>query len=80
MVIQVYDDAGTIKSRVAIFTDKFVVTDGTSTGSPLVFEGSELKLQVARIATAIVEMLQTPSEKTQLGDFGGGAEGLRLFA
>ncbi|WAX93203.1 phage tail protein [Aminobacter sp. NyZ550] len=80
MVIQVYDDAGTIKSRVAIFTDKFVVTDGTSSGSPLVFEGSELKLQVARMATAIVEVLHTPSEKTQLGDFGGGAEGLRLFA
>lgn len=66
-------------SRFVVNAAQFVVTDGTNTGTPLVFEDSELKLQVARIATAIVEKLQTPSEKSQFGVFGGGAEGLRLF-
>ena len=78
MVIQVYDDAGTIKSRIAIFTDKFVVTDGTSSGSPLVFEGSELKLQVARIATAIIEQLLSANNKLQINGSGTNAD-IRLF-
>lgn len=79
MVIQVYDDAGTIKSRVAIFTDKFVVTDGTSAGSPLVFEGSELKLQVARIALAVFEELRSANGKLVLKGSGTNAS-IEIFA
>ncbi len=67
-------------SRFVVKADQFVVTDGTTESSPLVFEDGELKLQVARIAQAIIEKFQTPTNKTQVGLFGAGSEGVRLFA
>lgn len=66
-------------SRFIINADQFVVTDGTNTSVPLVFEDGELKLSVARIGTAIIDLFKTSTEKTQLGTFPGGGEGLRIF-
>jgi hypothetical protein len=79
MVIQMYDDAGTIKSRIVNTADQFIIWNGLTQHLPFVFEAGVLKLAVARIGTAIIEKFQTPSGKTQIGVFGGGAEGLRLF-
>ncbi|RVD66403.1 hypothetical protein [Mesorhizobium sp. M7A.F.Ca.ET.027.03.2.1] len=50
-------------SRMVVNVGSFIVTDGTDTGTPLVFEDGELKLQVARIGTAIVEVLQSANNK-----------------
>jgi hypothetical protein len=79
MAIQLYDDAGTIKSRIVNLADQYVIWDGLTQHLPFVFEAGVLKLAVARIGTAIIEKFQTPSGKTQIGVFGGGSEGLRLF-
>lgn len=81
MAIQIYDAAGTLKSRIALLADQivFVSPSGEDMATPIVFEDGEAKLQVARIGTAIVEMLQTPSGKTRFGVFPGGAEGLEIY-
>ncbi len=58
--------------QITQIADKFVVTDGTDTGYPLVFEDGQLKLQVARIGTAIVEQLQSANGKLTIN--GGGSD------
>ncbi|RVC20104.1 hypothetical protein EN893_36145 [Mesorhizobium sp. M7A.F.Ca.CA.004.04.2.1] len=66
-------------SRFVIKADQFVVTDGTNDGTPLVFASGELKLQVARIGTAIVEELQSANGKLVITGNGTEAK-IELFA
>lgn len=66
-------------SRFVVQADDFIVTDGTNTGTPLVFSGSQLKLQVARIGLAIVEELQSANAKLVIKGNGTDAS-IELFA
>ncbi|GAA2867521.1 hypothetical protein GGQ99_001280 [Aminobacter niigataensis] len=66
-------------SRFVVKADQFVVTDGTTEGQPLVFEGGELKLQVARIGLAIVEELRSANNKLQIKGAGTNAS-IETFA
>ncbi len=67
-------------ANVVVFANSFKVVgpDGSSEAYPLIFEGGELKLQVARIGTAIVETLQTATGKTVMGALGPGIEGFSV--
>ncbi|CAD7055493.1 phage tail protein [Pseudorhizobium halotolerans] len=50
MLLQLYTQAGVVKSRIAFDTQQFVVTDTAgNASSPLVFENGQLKLNVANI-------------------------------
>jgi len=64
-IYEVYDDGGTIKSRILMNADQFVITDGSNESLPLVFEGGELKLQVANIGTVTAGLLQSPDGLTE---------------
>lgn len=55
MYIDLYTVGGVQRSRVAIMTDQFVVTDGSSVNLPLVYEGGVLKLANARVAWAQID-------------------------
>ncbi|MBZ9985660.1 hypothetical protein LB572_00970 [Mesorhizobium sp. BH1-1-5] len=66
-------------SRFVVKADQFIVTDGTNDGTPLVYEDGELKLQVARMATAIFEVLKSANEKLVLTGSGTEAK-IELFA
>ena len=70
MVIEVYTEESEVKSRIVLNADQLVVTDGSTTSSPLVFEDGELKLQVARIGSAIIEQFSTPSGKLTINGSG----------
>lgn len=50
-------------TRVAISTEQFVVTDGTATAKPLVFENGVLTLQAANIGTVNAGLLTSPDGK-----------------
>lgn len=71
-----------LPTRFTVQADQFIVSsDASSIGvNPLVFEDGVLKLQVARIGTAIVEQFQTPSGKTRFGVLAPGVEGLEIFS
>jgi hypothetical protein len=67
MVIEVVTDGGspaTLSSRIVMSADQFVVTDGTESAYPLVFEGGVLKLAVADIGNIRAGTLVSPSTKT----------------
>jgi hypothetical protein len=53
-------------SNFIINTNKFVVTDGTNTGSPLTFEGGILKSLVANIGTVNAGLLQNLAGTMQI--------------
>lgn len=54
-------DPGQPFSNFIINADRFVVTDGTDTGTPLTFESGALKLLVANIGTVTAGLLQNPA-------------------
>ncbi|TDH35730.1 DUF1983 domain-containing protein [Pseudohoeflea suaedae] len=79
MEFQVKSVEGVLYSQIVVNADKFVVTDGSTENLPLVFESGELKLQVARMGAAILDsILETSTGKTKIGNFGSGAEGIRI--
>lgn len=49
LFLELYTEASVQKSRVSVLADQFVVTDGTTTTLPLVFENGELKLQGVKV-------------------------------
>ncbi len=63
MVIQIYLDGATLKSRIVNLAQQFVIWDGTDQNSPFVYENGELKLAVGRIATAYFDQLQSSNGK-----------------
>ncbi|MES0134520.1 phage tail protein [Mesorhizobium sp. M0016] len=80
LVIEVYTfSPGVLKTRIVLNADQIVMTDGTTTTNPFIYEGGVLKLVTAKIGTAIIDKFQTTSGKTQIGTFTGGAEGVRIF-
>lgn len=77
LIIQVYDDAGTIKGYVTILADRFVVSDGSLEFLPLVFEAGTLKLNVADIGQVTAGTLQSP-DGTMVIDLDNGT--IEIFA
>ena len=72
LVVEVYTDGGTQKGRVTIKADQFVLTDGSNTGTPLVFEDGVLKSQVNDLGTVTAALLKSPDGMVQF-DVAGGA-------
>lgn len=64
---------GVQRSEFAVLADRFVVTDGTDDGLPLLYEGGQLVLDVARIKTAIFDQLQSANGKLVLKGSGTNA-------
>lgn len=83
LLIEVYDDdpgAGvTLKSRVTIIADQFVVTDGTNASSPLVFEGSVLKSLIAKFGNATFDQWSSTNGKLVMKGSGTDAS-LEIFS
>ena len=80
LFLQLYDDGGTLKARVAIAADQFVVFD-PDTGneaSPLVFEGGVLKSQIAKFGSAEAEQFITANAKAKFGTLAPGVEGFSI--
>ncbi|MDP9590559.1 UNVERIFIED_ORG: hypothetical protein J2W19_003123 [Shinella zoogloeoides] len=63
LFLELYTVSGVQRTRLAILADQFVVTNGTATTLPMVFEGGVLKLQVANIGTVTAGYLTGPSGK-----------------
>jgi hypothetical protein len=61
--LEAYQSGSMVKSRFAVMADQFIVTDGSATSLPLVFEGGALKLQVANIGTVTAGVLQSGNGK-----------------
>lgn len=61
--LEAYEDTGVVKSRFAVMADQFVVTDGSETSLPMVYEGGVLKLQVANIGTVTAGLITSPTGK-----------------
>ncbi|APO74276.1 hypothetical protein AM571_CH01441 [Rhizobium etli 8C-3] len=61
--LELYTEGGVQKSRFAVLADQFVVTDGSISTLPMVFEGGALKLQIANIGTVTAGILQSPNGK-----------------
>lgn len=79
LVMEVYTvSPGVLASRIVLNANQIVMTDGTTTSAPFIFEGGVLKLVAAKIGTAIIDRFQTASGKTQIGSFTGGGEGVRI--
>ncbi|TPJ86966.1 MULTISPECIES: hypothetical protein [unclassified Mesorhizobium] len=53
-------------SNFIVIADRFVVTDGTNSGTPLTFESGVLKLLVANIGTVTAGLLQSPDGSVKL--------------
>ncbi|OWK26581.1 hypothetical protein AJ87_05870 [Rhizobium yanglingense] len=62
MFLELYTQGGVQKSRFAVLADQFVVTDGSTTTLPMVFENGQLKLAIANIGTVTAGVIS----------FGGG--------
>lgn len=60
MIIQVYLDGVTMRSRIVLVTDKLVITDGTLTGLPFVFESGRMTLNAMWAKTITAARLQSP--------------------
>ncbi len=63
LYVDLYTVSGVQKSRVAVLTDQFVVTDGNDTSVPMVFESGQLKVNAARFGTVTSGVLQSPDGK-----------------
>ncbi|TDW21077.1 uncharacterized protein DUF1983 [Rhizobium azibense] len=61
--LEAYQDGALVKSRFAVMADQFIVTDGSDTSLPLVYEGGALKLQVANIGTVNAGLITSPTGK-----------------
>jgi len=66
-------------SEFVVDADRFVVTDGAASGSPLVFEGSELKLNAARIGTVVFDQLSSANGKLVIKGSGSNAS-IQVFS
>lgn len=65
-VLEIYLDGSTLKSRKVIKADQFVVTDGSNTAFPLVFESGVLKLALANIGAVTAGTLTSSNGKVLL--------------
>lgn len=65
-VLEIYLDGATLKSRKVIKADQFVVTDGSTTALPLVFEAGVLKLALANIGAITAGTLTSSNGKVLL--------------
>lgn len=74
LVMEVYTDAGVIKSRMILNADQIVMTDGVTTTAPFVYEGGVLKLVAAKIGTTIFDVLQSSNSKLRLRGSGSLAD------
>jgi hypothetical protein len=61
--LELYTVGGVQRSRFAVMADQFVVTNGSTSTLPMVFENGVLKLQIANIGTVTAGLLQSPNGK-----------------
>lgn len=61
--LELYTTGGVQRSRFAVLADQFVVTDGSNSTLPMVFEGGVLKLQIANIGTVTAGLIQSTNGK-----------------
>lgn len=61
--LELYTVGGVQRSRFAVLADQFVVTDGSNSTLPMVFEGGVLKLQIANIGTVTAGLIQSSNGK-----------------
>lgn len=62
--LELYTELGVQRSRFAVMSDQFIVTNGVSSALPMVFENGELKLQIANIGTIRAALMISPSGRT----------------
>ncbi|CCV12921.1 hypothetical protein [Mesorhizobium sp. STM 4661] len=64
MIMEVYTvSPGVVASRIILNANQIVMTDGTTTSAPFIFEGGVLKLVAAKIGTAVFDVLQSANDK-----------------
>ncbi|MEM1375866.1 MAG: DUF1983 domain-containing protein [Pseudomonadota bacterium] len=80
LFLQLYDDNGTLKARVAIAADQFVVFDPDTgdTSSPLTFENGQLTAEIARFREATAEGFNLENNKGKFGTLAPGVFGIEL--
>ena len=79
MEFQVKSVGGVLSSQIVVNTDKLIFTNGEFESQAMTFEDGELKALFARFGAGVIDsILQTSTGKTKFGNFGGGAEGLRV--
>lgn len=61
--LELYTVNNALRSRFAVNADQFVVTSGSASFLPMVFENGELKLQIANIGTVRTGLLQSQNGK-----------------
>jgi len=61
--LELYTVSGVQRSRFAVMADQFVVTDGSNSTLPMIFENGVLKLQIADIGTVTAGVLQSTNGK-----------------
>lgn len=61
--LELYTSGGIQRSRFAVMADQFVVTNGSTSTLPMVFEGGVLKLQIANIGTVTAGLIQSSNGK-----------------
>ena len=64
--------------RIVNYADQHIYTNGVDFAPIVTFEDGELKAIAARIGVATVDLLKTPSGKTNFGVLGTGIEGLDI--
>jgi len=69
--LELYTVGGVQRSRFAVLADQFVVTDGSNSTLPMVFEGGVLKLQIANIGTVTAGLLLSTNGKMTINLNGG---------
>ncbi|EJL57975.1 hypothetical protein PMI09_00680 [Rhizobium sp. CF122] len=68
--LEIYTDAGVLKSRFAVLADQFIVTNGAVNALPLVFESGALKLQVANIGSITAADISLGGGKVRMNSTG----------
>ncbi|WKT93774.1 phage tail protein [Brucella anthropi] len=79
MVIQIYLDGTTLKSRILNIANQFIIWDGNTANLPFVFENGFLKLANVRLGRLYFDELLSNNEKLFLRGYGNLADfGIRF--
>lgn len=73
LIIQVYQDGPTIKSRILSIADQFVIWDGNAANLPFVVEAGILKVANIRLGTLDFDRLRSTNRKLDIRGDGNNA-------
>lgn len=73
LIIQVYQDGSTIKSRILSIADQFVIWDGNAANLPFVVEAGILKVANIRLGTLDFDRLRSTNRKLDIRGDGNNA-------